>query len=108
MNGDGELYRYPENYSPTEYMTHEQWEKLKRETKEIMAKLPSGWIFIPRMMMMNGKITIELEERKLVTCAECKYNVSTTHNPICDFDVNRSIGNAWFCADGEAKENAAD
>ena len=37
-----------------------------------MAKLPSGWIFFPRMRMKDGKITIELEERKLITCAECK------------------------------------
>ena len=39
VNEDGELFQYPENYSPTEYMTHDQWEKWTKETKEIMSEV---------------------------------------------------------------------
>ena len=82
-----------------------------------MAKLPSGWTFIPRMRMYGGKITIELEERKLVTCAECKFG-NPTYNGRGEEMVdclNKYTGLMgvlhepnWFCADGEANENAAD
>ena len=76
-----------------------------------MAKLPSGWIFIPRMRMKDGKITIELEERRLVTCSECKFMKilpADLHGHIpywCDNLNIYSEGPDWFCADGEAKED---
>lgn len=100
------MYRYPENYSPTEYMTHEQWEKWTEVTKEIMAKLPSGWIFIPRMRMKDGKIMVELEERKLVTCKDCVHHHYDSHNiPYCD---NIDYGYGWkdddFCSKGEKRD----
>ena len=68
-----------------------------------MAKLPSGWIIIPRM---TYKITIELIERKLVTCAECEYAECEGRDGliVC---CNDGAGHRpdWFCADGEMKED---
>ena len=37
-----------------------------------MAKLPSGWIFIPKVKTGDRR-TIEIEQRDLVMCRECKY-----------------------------------
>ena len=74
-----------------------------------MAKLPSGWIFVPRMRMKDKKIMIELEERKLVTCKECKhYNNKGCSEGFgwCKRNGNRhGSSDDWFCADGEAKED---
>lgn len=74
-----------------------------------MAKLPSGWIIIPRM---KDATHIELEERRLVTCAECKYwnPMNRIHQ---DYHPGRGecklicwvSDSDWFCADGEAKED---
>ena len=36
----------------------------------IKMRLPSGWIFIPRM---KDRVTIEVEQEELVTCKDCKY-----------------------------------
>ena len=33
-------------------------------------KLPSGWIFIPRI---KNRATIEVEQKELVTCKDCIY-----------------------------------
>ena len=68
-----------------------------------MAKLPSGWIFIPRM---TDKITIEIEKRVLITCQECKYAECEGRDGavVCGFDGSQHKQD-WFCADGEAKED---
>lgn len=34
-------------------------------------KLPSGWIFMPKP---KGKVSVVVEERDLITCAECRYS----------------------------------
>lgn len=40
---------------------------------------------------------------ELVRCEDCKHNISTPHNPMCELDINRSGGIDWFCADGERR-----
>ena len=37
-------------------------------------KLPKGWVFIPRM---KNRATIEIEQRELITCADCTYYGTT-------------------------------
>ena len=71
-----------------------------------MAKLPSGWIFIPRFTDLTH---IKLEERKLVTCKECENAECEGRNGmiVCGLD-GTAHKPEWFCADGEALENAAD
>lgn len=74
-----------------------------------MAKLPSGWIFIPRFKDLNH---IELEERKLITCKECKYWIPMNkfnqyyHPGRGECELNCWVRDSdWFCADSEAKED---
>ena len=63
-----------------------------------MARLPAGWIFIPKY---KDPITITVEQRELVCCENCIHG--------CDWDYGRwkCIKNGgmhspdWFCADGE-------
>ena len=63
-----------------------------------MARLPDGWIFIPKFKDMT---TITVEQRELVCCKNCMHG--------CDWDDGKwkCIINGgmhapdWFCADGE-------
>lgn len=66
-----------------------------------MAKLPSGWIFIPRM---KDAFYIEWVEHKLVTCQECKYFVF--ENAECGHCKSHGLTVVpdWYCADAEAEE----
>ena len=66
-----------------------------------MAKLPSGWIFIPRFKDLNH---IELDERELVTCKECRYFVF--ENAECGHCKSHGLPVVpdWYCADAEAEE----
>ena len=67
-----------------------------------MAKLPSGWIFIPRVKDLNH---IELVERKLVTCQECKWSTFEGKMLICTAtDTPHTYD--WYCAGGEEKKRA--
>lgn len=67
-----------------------------------MAKLPSGWIFIPRFKDVSH---IELVERKLITCQECRWSECEGRNEmiVCGID-GTAHKQEWFCADGEANE----
>lgn len=77
-----------------------------------MAKLPSGWIFIPHFKDLNH---IELVERKLITCRECKHAHMTVNGECkwCDLEADSESGDVieryrpgdWFCADGEANDD---
>lgn len=77
-----------------------------------MAKLPDGWIFMPRMNEHN-RLQIYLEQQKLVTCKSCTYWDDSSEVRFlggwcfCD-KLQFSTSPDWFCADGEAKKNAAD
>lgn len=74
-----------------------------------MARLPAGWIFIPKFKDMT---TITVEQRELVCCKNCKW----WENGLCKSDdVSRKIDDCgcypdfrtssdWFCADGERKD----
>ena len=69
-----------------------------------MAKLPSGWIIIPRYKGLDlTHIEVELEERKLVTCKECKWSTFEGKMLICTATDTPHTYN-WYCADGEANE----
>lgn len=46
----------------------------------------------------------ELHLQQLIRCRDCKHNMSSPHNPVCELDVYRSGGVDWFCADGEREE----
>lgn len=61
-----------------------------------MAKLPSGWLFIPRVI--NKGTAIEVEQKELVTCKNCKhfeldkpYEVDGWPIPI----LGHEVCNAW-------------
>lgn len=72
-----------------------------------MAKLPSGWIFIPRYKGLDlTHIEVELEERKLVTCRECvHHHYDSDRIPYCD---NVDYGYGWedddYCSKGEKRD----
>lgn len=65
-----------------------------------MSKLPSGWIIIPRMKDVSH---IELVERELVTCQECKWSTFEGKMLICTAtDTPHTYD--WYCAGGEEKK----
>ena len=63
-----------------------------------MAKLPAGWIFIPKM---KDAVTITVEKRELVVCKDC-----TMRNEInCPQYYRRTeLPDDYFCADGERRD----
>ena len=66
-----------------------------------MARLPDGWVFIPRM---KDAITIELKQMELVTCRHCKHCFTDCENVlynVCELNHNKVQSDDWFCADGE-------
>lgn len=73
-----------------------------------MAKLPSGWIFIPRMKDASH---IELVERKLITCHECRYYNPAGCSPgfgWCERSgMDRGVTDDWYCADAEEGNNGS-
>ena len=68
-------------------------------------KLPDGWIFIPK----RNDLTIEVEEKSLITCKNCKHAVSWTtisgefggYN--CE-SLDMDVDDDFYCAYGEARE----
>ena len=46
-----------------------------------MAKLPSGWLFIPRVI--NKGTAIEVEQKELVTCKDCEHRTDPQKCPMC-------------------------
>ena len=77
-----------------------------------MAKLPDGHVFIYKP---NG-IKIEIEERELVTCKNCRIGEMETnfYGEPCVVCYNPANGVAhvwhkpdWFCADGKRRDNNA-
>lgn len=65
-----------------------------------MARLPAGWIFIPKFKDMT---TITVEQRELVCCKDCKHR--DPEDGKCDsghgIRWNLPRPDDWFCADGE-------
>lgn len=69
-----------------------------------MARLPDGWVFIPRM---KDAITIELKQMELVTCRHCKHCFTGGENilyNVCELNHNKVQSDDWFCADGEEED----
>ena len=70
-----------------------------------MARLPDGWVFIPRM---KDAITIELKQMELVTCRHCKhyryYGLSYDTISECKIGHCENPDEYWFCADGEEED----
>lgn len=67
-----------------------------------MAKLPDGWVFIPKPV--KG-ITIDIEQRELVMCKNCKHRDPEDHKCDCGHDIQWQLPRAddWFCADGKRR-----
>ena len=64
-----------------------------------MAKLPAGWIFIPKM---KDAVTITVEKRELVVCKDCKwYHQAFANEGRCVNHDNDFHNPDWFCADGK-------
>lgn len=63
-----------------------------------MAKLPDGWVFIPRM---KDVLTVEIEQKKLVTCQHCKHclneeMIDTGPCLWCEL-LDQEVERNWFC-----------
>lgn len=69
-----------------------------------MAKLPSGWVFIPHLKKAT---TITIEQRELVTCRHCKHYFPDDNGHVivyrCDLNHER-MRDDFFCADMERDE----
>ena len=67
-----------------------------------MAKLPDGWVFIPKPVKGT---TIDIEQHELVMCRNCKHRDPEDHK--CDCGQLERVGCAfsvdddYFCAYGE-------
>lgn len=71
-----------------------------------MARLPDGWVFIPKM---KDAITIELKQMELVTCRHCKHGHKYEFCVKCENAGNPGMFATyhrfdWFCADGEEED----
>ena len=68
-------------------------------------KIPDGWIFIPKI---TNKITVEVEQKELITCMNCKY-AQLTYDGECKYcDVwfpNEALymDGDYFCASAERR-----
>jgi hypothetical protein len=64
-----------------------------------MAKLPDGWIFIPKFKDLT---TITVEQKELVCCKNCKQAEQ------CEIYAGWDGQHPdWFCADGERRDDDA-
>ena len=70
-----------------------------------MAKLPDGWILIPRM---KDAITIEVEQRELVTCKHCQHADCFDKFIVCRKAEKKLVPLDFFCADGERIDKGAE
>ena len=66
-----------------------------------MAKLPDGWVFIPRI---KGITTIEVEKRELVMCQHCRHADCFDKFAVCRKAEKKLVPLDFFCADGEKRE----
>ena len=70
-----------------------------------MAKLPDGWMLIPKT---KDAVTINVEMRELVMCRNCKHGEPCNEDVFCTKDIGTIESSVhkpdWFCADGEHKE----
>ena len=66
-----------------------------------MAKLPDGWVFIPRM---KDAVTIEVEELELVMCRNCRHADCFDKFTVCRKAERKLVPSDFFCADGERRE----
>lgn len=75
-----------------------------------MAKLPDGWVFIPKvsdLKSVDGKLvaTVSVDERDLVMCKNCERRWTS----LCRMYVgNQETADDWFCADGERRDDGND
>lgn len=61
-----------------------------------MAKLPDGWVFIPKPVK---RTTIVIEKHELVMCKNCKHN-----DEFGCHKLGMIVSDSWFCADGKSKD----
>ena len=65
-----------------------------------MAKLPDGWVFIPKPVK---RTTIDIEQRELVMCRNCKHRDPEDHK--CDHHWHAysplPVDDDFWCAFGE-------
>lgn len=67
-----------------------------------MAKFPDGHVFIYK----PNRLGIEIEERELIMCRNCKHRDPEDHKCDCGHDIQWQLPRAdnWFCADGEPND----
>jgi len=68
-----------------------------------MAKLPAGWILIPKT---KDGVTVLYETRELVKCKDCKHSkrmCQPWNDLICQKHGGANTPE-WFCADGERRD----
>lgn len=73
-----------------------------------MAKA-AAWVMIPTFDKDKTGCVIDI--RPLVLCKDCKHRFIDGNNvkvARCELNHNELKQDEWFCADGEAKTNAAD
>lgn len=81
-----------------------------------MARMPDGFVFITKVSgpkVKDGKAfaDVTIDERELVMCRSCKHRFIDGDNvrvARCELNHNELMPDEWYCADGEAKTNAAD
>lgn len=65
-------------------------------------KLPTGWVFIPRM---KDAVTITVEERELITCGQCRHRDPEDGKCDCGgmpWDTQTfPVPENWYCPNGE-------
>ena len=70
-----------------------------------MAKLPDGWVLVPKM---KDALTVTIEQKELVCCRNCKHcYYASNRTPeeqsyVCD-KIGMDVKPSWFCADGERR-----
>ena len=74
-----------------------------------MARLPDGWIFMPRQDVKN-RLKIVIEQIELVRCRSCKHYNTDYCGDGYGWCERRNFGtnDEWYCADGEVGTYATD
>lgn len=66
-----------------------------------MAKLPDGWVFIPKM---KDALTVTIEQKELVCCGNCRH--WEPEKEYCPYNHIYTVPD-WYCADGERRTGDA-
>ena len=72
-----------------------------------MAKLPSGWVLVPKARGDGSKITVDIEQSELVMCKDCVYwqdnNDGYPHKD-CKWNQDETPDPDDYCSGGVPKD----